>query len=227
MIPYEPNTSSSEADAGFTLVEALVAITLLSLLSLLVLGALRFGVTAWQRGGKVSDQIDEIVHAENFLRDMIAKASPYFIPRPGEKGYTEFDGRQNSLRFITDAPPAFNQAGQLIITFSSDQQNNQTDLIITSRPELAFADGNLAQLTRRTLVQNIAGVVFSYFGAKEPGEPREWHQEWSRETNLPELVRIDLEPKHDPPMPPIIIRPRLDVDLSCVYDTLTKRCRGR
>jgi general secretion pathway protein J len=217
----------SETDEGFTLVEALVAVALLSLLSVLVAGALRFGVAAWQRGGDASDRIDEIIHAENFLRGMIARASPHFIARPGEKGHVAFEGQARSLRFITEAPLAFDQAGRFVVILRAETKEAGTALLIESRPELAATDGKPGQAALRPLLEGLTGVTLAYFGAKSPRTAREWHRDWVREAELPELIRIDLSAMGAPLLEPIIIRPMLDVDVSCVFDALTKRCRGR
>ena len=65
-------------EAGFTLVELLVAFTLfslLSLLSLLVVAALRFGIQAWERGGyHAARQAQRLRRREN---DDGAPGSPY------------------------------------------------------------------------------------------------------------------------------------------------------
>src|SRR5215467_5981245 len=67
--------------AGFTLVEALVAITLLSLLSIALTGGLRFGIDAWARGSAHSDQLSRTLAVQGLLHDVIGQAYPYFLSR--------------------------------------------------------------------------------------------------------------------------------------------------
>jgi prepilin-type N-terminal cleavage/methylation domain-containing protein len=56
------------SDAGFTLLELLVAMTLLGLLMTVVFGGLRFGARAWERAETDSSGTDEIRLAQSILR---------------------------------------------------------------------------------------------------------------------------------------------------------------
>jgi general secretion pathway protein J len=213
-------------ESGFTLVETLIAITIFSLLSLLVVSALQFGLKAWSRSNDISQRLDEVSHAENFLRQLIANANPHFVPQPGGRGYVDFEGGPTSLRFIAEPPASLDRAGPLIVTLQVAQQNGRTDLIISARPELAKDEGSQV-LTRRALLENVPETAFSYFGSKSSGENAQWHQEWMRQTRPPDLVRITFTAAEADRSPTIIVRPRIDVDVSCTFDTLTRGCRGR
>jgi len=52
---------------------------------------------------------------------------------------------------------------------------------------------------------------------------------WTLPSRLPRLVRVKIEfPDGDARFwPELLVAPRIDVDVGCVYDALTKRCRGR
>jgi general secretion pathway protein J len=65
-------------DAGFTLVELLATIALLSLLSMLLVGSLRFGLKAWDRGITHSDRIEHVMLTQDFLQRDVEDAYPYF-----------------------------------------------------------------------------------------------------------------------------------------------------
>jgi general secretion pathway protein J len=211
-------------ESGFTLIEALIAMTLLGLLGVLIMGALRFGVMAWQRSDDVADRLDELIHVESFMRQTIALASPTFISRPPDKGYVAFEGREHLLRLVADPPASLDQGGRLILTFLMLSERGHADLFIESRPELA-AEGTA--VTRRMLLEDVPDAKFSYYGAKEPGGEAGWHSEWIEEPAFPQLIRLDLAQRADPVLSPIIIRLLIDTDVSCVYDRLTGRCRGR
>ena len=221
--PRQENETGSGED-GFTIVEALVAITLFSLLSLLVMGALRFGTKAWHRSYDVSTEIDETVQVQTLLRRLIEGANPRFVPLPARKGYVDFDGNSQSLSFISDPPRSLDNAGRLIVTLSIDKQ----DFTFATRPEIGSpADGS--SLARRVMLSGVEAVNFSYFGAKRRGAEAQWHSAWAKETALPTLVRIEVKrlPRKSMPWPEMVVAPRLDVDVSCIYDTLTRGCRGR
>ena len=218
--------ASRSSEHGFTLIEALIAVSLFSLLSVLVIGALRFGVGAWQRSQDTTVRFDEIVHAQNFLRRAVANAHPYFVAVPGSKGYVDFEGRPDSLTLLSNPPASLDRAGRLKITIKVGQKDGHDDLVIVTRPELAQGEPSSANTTR-SLVDHIESATFSYFGSKALNRPGQWHSQWIKEATLPELIRLDLLLQPDRQWPPIFIKPRMKIDISCIYDPLTNRCRGR
>jgi prepilin-type N-terminal cleavage/methylation domain-containing protein len=222
----EHHSDAPAGDGGFTLVETLIAITIFSLLSLLVVSTLQFGLQAWHRSDDISQRLDEFSHAEALLRQLIADARPQFISQPGGWGYIDFEGGPTSLRVIADPPASLDRAGPLVITLQAASEGDHTDLIISATAELS-TDIDAPILTRRALLENVPQAAFSYFGTKSSGETAQWHQEWVRQTKPPDLVRIALTSADGDRWPTIIIRPRVDVDVSCTFDTLTRGCRGR
>jgi len=65
--------------AGFTVVELLVALTLFSLLCTLLFGNVRFGLKAWQRGLAHTERVDHSMIVQNLLRRIIGEVYPLFI----------------------------------------------------------------------------------------------------------------------------------------------------
>jgi general secretion pathway protein J len=226
MRPPAIQSANRSSEHGFTLIEALIAVSLLSLLSVLVVGALRFGVNAWQRNHDITLRLDEFVHAQNFLRRTIANAHPYFVIVPDGKGYVDFEGSPQSMTWLSDPPASLDRAGRLRFKIEIRSENGDNDIVVVARPELASGDSSSAD-TMRSLITNVESATFSYFGSREPGEAAEWHAQWANEPTLPDLIRLDLALHDDHERAPIFIRPRINIDISCVYDSLTGRCRGR
>jgi hypothetical protein len=211
-------------EAGFTLVEALVALVLASLLSLLTLGSLQFGIQIWQRGSASSLNLDDRIHAEGVLRQLLSQTNPRFVARFSATGYVDFEGRATSLQLIARPPQSLSGSGPLVFTLSVENKGGSTDLSLSSRPELVKGDVPLP-VSQRVLLEEVGQVEFSYYGAK--GQKASWHQEWVRETHLPDLIKITLRKAAGAAETSLLIRPRIDVDVSCVHDALSRRCRGR
>ena len=215
------------AQAGFTLMELLVAITLLSLLSLVLTSSLRFSLTAWARGADHADRTDQSLLVQDFLRRAIADAYPYFLSTdPTRGGHVDFAGRADSLQILTLAPRAQGAVGRMRLELLVERTPARTDLVAASVPELA---AGATERSRKILIPNVEDVTLSYFGRKRSDKEATWHAVWSGEPALPQLVRIKVAlPSGDTrAWPELVIAPRIAADVSCVYDPLTKLCRGR
>jgi prepilin-type N-terminal cleavage/methylation domain-containing protein len=77
---------------GFTLIEVLVALALMSLIGTILIESLRVAGHTWQRVTREAGNIDEITRAQDFLRQRLAAVQP---PKPaGVSGILSGSGRQ-------------------------------------------------------------------------------------------------------------------------------------
>jgi general secretion pathway protein J len=214
--------------AGFTLVEVLVALVLLGLLSMALFSSVRFGVTAWRRGGERSDQIHTSMLVQDLLRRLIGQAYPLVLADGSGSGRVDFAGTAASLDFLAPVPAALASGGRARFTLAIERRGEGADLVLTSRPELAASE-SAAQLSRKTLLAAIEAGEFAYFGAVQRQSVAQWHERWNGEMSLPALVRVRVSFARGEPRlwPDLTIAPRITADVSCEYDPLTKLCRGR
>jgi general secretion pathway protein J len=214
--------------AGFTLVEALVAITLLSLLSIALTGSLRFGIDAWARGSAHSDQLSRTLAVQGLLRDIVGQAYPYFLSSDPTRPYVDFDGKIDSLALLAPAPIALGVTGRSRFRLSVARREGLSDLIMTSQPELAAADAP-ATVQQKTLLTSTAVIEFAYFGTLRSETGPRWHDRWTEQAAMPQLLRIQVRftEGDSRTWPDLVIAPRITADVGCVYDQLTQQCRGR
>jgi general secretion pathway protein J len=215
-------------EAGFTLVELLVALSLLSLVSLALFTSLRFGILAWGRSAAHTERLEHIAHAQNLLRRLISDAYPLFLNEGPNRGRVAFEGTATSLRFLASSPVALGNAGRSWFTLVLDQQGGRAHLMLMSIPELADRHDS-STLLKRVFIANVDRVDFSYFGKSRAERNVQWRDRWTDEPSLPELVRIRIDfPAGDGRVwPELSVRPRITADVGCAYDILSKRCRGR
>jgi general secretion pathway protein J len=213
-------------EAGFTLVELLAALALLSLLSVILLGSLHFGLKAWERGAVHADRVDHVALVQGFLRRAIEDAYPFFTVDAATQGRVEFEGTPSSLRLLSSAAHALRSGGRSRLSLAAVQGRQGLDLVVTATPELARDDG---AVTRKVLLADIQSIELSYFGRGRADREPAWHDRWTAEVRLPRLVRIRVSfPPGDHRLwPDLRVAPRIGADVGCVYDPLSKRCRGR
>ena len=177
---------------GFTLIEMLVALTLFALLSVMLLGGLRFGTRATSAGTAQQEWSAEIATTANFLRNQLADAQPIDIGGNPVQPAIAFDGSADSVEFV-GLPPAHLALGGLhIFTITVDKNDaGVRQLVVIWR--LIRSDGTSTTLSpphRSVLLDHVASVAFSYFGGSTADETPDWHESWSEMPQLPLLIRL-------------------------------------
>ncbi len=210
--------STSNREIGFTLVELLVAMTLLGFLTVLLFGGLRFGTRVWERTQQ--SYVDEKVlqSISRFLLSNIAQAYP--LPLHDDAGHAriDFDGRVHALSWLSAARTANGGMTRLRLY----ARGGVTEVDVATSDELAPAAA--ATIDR---LSGVAALDIQYFGRRAEDKAPRWGGDWYDQAWLPELVRIRLRFR-DPAIAPrdIAVAPRLAGDAGCVLDALTNACRG-
>lgn len=227
MISAAHSRERRDSQAGFTLVEVLVAITLLSLLSVALTGGLRLGIDSWARGSAHSDDLSRTLAVQSLLRELLGQADPYFLASGPTQGYVDFYGTTSSLTLLAPPPAALGVTGRARFTLSVTRRQELADMIMTSQPELAVADGSAIE--QKTLVTGAATIELAYFGRLGSEPEARWHDRWGGQAALPQLIGIRVEFLRDDTRvwPDLVVAPRITADVGCVYDRLTTLCRGR
>ena len=201
-------------EAGFTLLELMVALTLLALLSLVLLGGLRFGRQVWQSAESGIANTNQIRAFQDELRRDIAQAQPVFIstaPAP----HIDFDGTSSQLMLLAPS----HEGGFERLVVSSDGSIST----IAGRLELA----NRKEATYLKSIKGVGGLRFAYYGKLAGEGAVAWHGEWRGQTRLPQLVRVDATANKGSVWPLMVVAPHIAADPSCVYDPATGFCHGR
>lgn len=181
--------------AGFTLVELLVAMTLLAFLSVSLFGGLRFGARSWEVVVDSSTERDDIASTQTFLRDRLGQL---VLPGPGRLGDFNEDGNLNGgpeqVEFIAPWLSALSLGGLYRFTLWREDIDDGR-LMLRWRPAEADPDaleelGDLAG--QRVLLDGIAEFSLSYYGAADEDAEPDWLDQWENPDAPPRLVRVQL-----------------------------------
>jgi len=208
-------------DAGFTLLELLVAMAVLSLLALVMMGGLKFSARVWERTQATSDETDAVSSAQAFIRHQLAAAYPQWQDTGSERPHILFDGAPQILSFLAPPPAQFGPGTNLRYTL---QRSKAGDLEVVWQSQQPDAEPKATRL-----LSNIASVTFDYFGPAFGGNLLKWWDSWSNRARPPDLVRIRIAfpPGDRRVWPQLIVHPDITVDVRCIYEPLTRTCRGR
>jgi general secretion pathway protein J len=185
------NTSTQ---AGFTLLELLVAIMILTLVLTVALGAVRIGNRSFKAGITRADQTAEIRALAGVLRRQLLQLLPVTWNENG-RDFIAFEGDEHQLRFVGPAPEGSTGPGYLVYRLGVEPLSG------SSRVTLAFApfDPGSEQFTmpessgKELLTDSLSDASFEYFGARDERDQPSWHAAWPSYTGrLPSLIRMQL-----------------------------------
>jgi general secretion pathway protein J len=174
---------------GFTLLELLVALLLLSLIFLLLTSGLQFGTRAWNVGQEEPNSTSEVVAVQQLLRRVLSEARPLIIEAtPTVRRHVFFVGNQNSVRFIAPVPEHLGVGGLYEVALYLTDDGGSTNRLEMSWRLFRGAEGS--EVRRVALLDKVAQIQFSYFGRPLPqGSPR-WYGDWQDLESLPDLIRM-------------------------------------
>jgi general secretion pathway protein J len=187
---------------GFTLLELLVAVTVLVLLSAVLGGGVRFGLAAWQAGERRADRMEEPAAVHALLRRQIESAYP-LTRRRGEPAVV-FEGTRDRLRFVTTLPARLGVPGLADVTLYRDGGA----LRLAWQP----LGERVAAAEAVVLLDGVEDLAFAYYGGPARTAPAEWRDDWAEAGFLPALVRVSLRLSGGRPWPDLVAAPVVTVD---------------
>lgn len=163
---------AGDREAGFTLMELLVALALIGLVSLLATSLIRFAVDGERRLAVRAAEIGDRIAFERRLRREMNAALPLLDYESG-RPESSFSGDDQSLRFVAA---------------TADGPRSRR-LSIDGEGTVEFREGRFADAIARFAP---GAQKISYFGLKDGETAAAWHASWTGEPALPRLVRLEL-----------------------------------
>lgn len=181
----------SRRDAGFTLIEMLVALTILGVVATVMASGLSFLAKAEDKRSMRTSTVEGAVGAMGLVRESLGRAQPYFR-RDGEAVRLLFEGSDVRLRFVA-REPGFAPGPSLVAYQYSIGDGGDAARLELRRAPIAPGAGNLRALDEadpRLLLNLPTGVRFSYFEPARRGAPAAWSSSWAERRTLPAAVRL-------------------------------------
>ena len=208
-------------ESGFTLLEILVAVSLLALLSVVLMAGMRFGTRIWDKAETANIDTNAVRAAEKRVALDLARIYPKLVVVNATDSFIDFTGAPNRMEFLSTADRPDGQMTRVAMSAANDDQG--VTLQYDTLPELARTGG-----TQQALLRHLRSIDFAYFGASQGERTPAWHSSWQHEKSLPLLVRIRAQTPHaNVTWSELVVRPKIAADISCIYDPIAKTCQGR
>jgi len=185
-------------NAGFTLVELLLAVTLLSMLLALSYGGLRAATRATDRGQVILEESSRLRMAHQFVRKQLNQAIPLVFSQldeeslEGEPGEV-FLGGPESIRFVGPMPGYLGFGGPQVQELSIVQGDNGLELVLTHALVQGFEESALTERAPIALIDRIASAEFQFQARDEEGYLMPWTNSWVETERMPVAVSLDIE----------------------------------
>ncbi|MCD2449134.1 prepilin-type N-terminal cleavage/methylation domain-containing protein [Methylicorpusculum oleiharenae] len=195
---------------GFTLIEIMMSMTLLSIMMVLLFGALRISAQSWEAGeGKVA-QVNETAMVYQFFRRHLAVVQPLWQDfSEDEERVFSFRGKADSVQFVSPLPASAARPGLQVFTVFLQQENGNNALKVAIKPFFPSSDDEAWQDEDVVILTHVRLFQISYFEADPLSESGGWQQEWVDRETLPSLIKIRIARDNELYWPDIIIPVKL------------------
>lgn len=179
---------------GFTLVELLLAVTLLSMLLALSYGGMRASTRASDRGQTILEESGKLRMAHQFVRKQLNQMVPLTFAEGEERGKdTVFEGSHNKIRFVAPMPGYLGFGGPQVQELSFRRGEEGLSLVLTHALLQGFEEERLSDRAPIVLLENIDRGTFEFQGRRKDEELAPWVQSWDEPWTIPAAVSLEIE----------------------------------
>jgi general secretion pathway protein J len=182
------------APRGFSLVELLLAMTLLSMLLALAYGGLRASTQATEKGQDILDDSNRIRMAHQFVRRQLTQLLPLAFEEDADSQVRSvFRGEGRRIRYVAQMPGYLGYGGPQVQELEFVQGDEHLELVLSHALLQGFEESYLYDREPVLLLDKVQSAEFQFLGRDENGELGNWANNWDDEANLPAAVALQIE----------------------------------
>lgn len=180
--------------SGFSLVELLLAMTLMSMLLALAYGGLRAATRAADKGQAILADSGRIRMAHQFVRKQLNQMAPLvFAESEDRQERSVFEGTAKKIRYVAPMPGYLGFGGPQVQELAIVSGEEGEELVLSHALLQGFEEQNLYLRDPIVLLKKIEFAEFSFLGRDETGELSGWTNQWEQVGLLPDAVSLEIE----------------------------------
>jgi type II secretory pathway component PulJ len=232
--PYYANASGLKQQAGMSLLEVLIAFSLVSLLFVALFSSFNTVARSWESAEKRITKNEDRQLISAWIRNQLQQMMVLRLKSDEDEGekkknYT-FIGQEKSIRFTAPLKALKEKGGIYFIEFFIEKNDKHTSLSMRYAPyrpdvtwEAAFANAQTVPI-----YQNFHHLEFSYLVTETSEDKSRWLKSWSSINSYPLLLKISAEAPESEPWADIVVElPQVDEYLSSQPKPSKVRSRSR
>lgn len=188
------NRERTVAARGFTLVELVIALSILGVLSLLLVNGLRLATRTWD----AVEQRTTAAHQGHltliFLQRQIELAQPLRLSRDAEPKHISFVGQRHALRFVAPLPGHLGAGGMYWFTLGLVDGGAGKRLVLAYRlfQREDWERFGASDVEQAVLMEGLQDLQFEYLEPATAEAPARWISDWEAQDRLPRLIRVQI-----------------------------------
>ena len=181
--------------AGFTLVELLLAITLMSILLGLSYSGLRAATRSAQIGEKILVAGGEVRSAHQFVRRQLNQILPlpFAVDDSSDQIRIVFEGDASHIQFVAPMPGYLGAGGPQVQLLELSSNDDGGVLQFSNALLQGFEQAHLSDRPPVVLLRGVETGGFEFLGLDDDGELTGWVSSWDQQDILPIAVRLNVD----------------------------------
>ena len=167
---------------GFTLLELIISITILSLIALIIGSGFRLSLNAWNKGDAESEAVQTMRVLSGLISQQLKSSYPYKI-RIDDEDVVLFKGEPGSMLFVTSLSDPFRGGFKWVRYLHRDGALYYKEGFLPDKEMLDNVPGD-----EELLETEVEEVNFKYYDKEED----DWSGTWDFSDRLPGAVRAQV-----------------------------------
>ena len=203
--------------------ELLIALTLVSLMLVMLFGGLRLGSRSWDAVELRAAQSGDQRLVWGFLQRTLTEMQAVYLPADDAQERVAFSGNKHAVEFVGRMPERLGPGGGYLLRLEIQEAGTQRNLILRRwlyHPEvlagidgiplwkplyekvgvapelLLWEDQDPAKgglYGEHVLIEDIEALEIAYYGDLGGSGEPEWHDQWFEVSEMPILIRLRLQ----------------------------------
>lgn len=194
------NSSRIRSQDGFTLLEIIIAVTLVAMIAVAIWGVMSISIRAWSRGTQLIDANQRHRSILSMVRKQLASACGALRPVGQMGGFSPsviFSGTESRLLFVSlNSLQFLDSPGLTMVSYEIDQDANGNYSLVEKEarylgtgPDEGFADPGSKTVP---IFENLTGCLFEYRDPGDSDNPPQWVREWDGQKALKLPLAVSL-----------------------------------
>ncbi|GAB4181765.1 MAG: prepilin-type N-terminal cleavage/methylation domain-containing protein [Wenzhouxiangellaceae bacterium] len=179
------------SERGFTLLEMLLAMVLISLIMAMAYSGFSGALRATRSGERVMERSTDLRAAYQFVHRQLERVLPMAYDSDDE-GMIVFEGSRDLIRFVAPMPGYLGSGGPYVQQLTLEPYEDGFELIFRFAILQTYQDGALEENDPVVLLSDIEDGEFRYMGFDDQGQLSDWEDTWETPSLAPTAINLDL-----------------------------------